>query len=219
MSFDQVAGQWRHGVSRISKGKTMFRLHIAGLIAACLAVPACQKSAEDHAADAAKEQKKADEVARDASNDMQREVVKANQEAAEKVSEAEREAKARVADAARDGAGKVADAQKGADEASSDAVKAFQEARTDLRKSVETELESIDERVGELKKKIGQAEPAVQNQVTPQVTAVEQKTKTLRSDLRAFETQTAASVNEFRVRLERSMIELKKKLDELDQRV
>ena len=150
---------------------------------------------------------------------MNREVVKANQEAAEKVSEAEREAKARVAEAQRDGAEKVADAQKGADDASSDAVKAFQAARTDLRKSVETELESIDERVGELKKKIGKAEPAVQNQVAPQVTAVEQKTKTLRSDLRAFETQTAASVDEFRVRLERSMIELKKKLDEIDKRV
>jgi hypothetical protein len=186
---------------------------------ACLAVPACQKKAEDHAAEAAKEQTKAEEVARDAANDLNREVVKANQEAAEKVTEAEREAKARVADAVRDGTDKVADAQKNADEASSDAVKAFQEARTDLRKSVETELESIDERVGELKKKIGKAEPAVQTQVAPQVTAVEQKTKTLRSDLRAFETQTAASVNEFRVRLERSMAELKKKLDELDQRV
>jgi hypothetical protein len=197
----------------------MLRLHTAALMVACLAVPACQKSAEDHASEAAKEQKKAEEVARDASNDLNREVVKANQEAAEKVSEAEREAKARVAEAQRDGADKVADAQKGADEASSDAVKAFQAARTDLRKSVETELESIDERVGELKKKIGKAEPAVQNQVSPQVTAVEQKTKTLRSDLRAFETQTAASVDEFRVRLERSMIELKKKLDELDKRV
>jgi hypothetical protein len=197
----------------------MLRLHTAALMVACLAVPACQKSAEDHASEAAKEQKKAEEVARDASNDLNREVVKANEEAAKKVSDAEREAKARVAEAQRDGAEKVADAQKGADEASSDAVKAFQAARTDLRKSVETELESIDERVGELKKKLGKAEPAVQNQVAPQVTAVEQKTKTLRSDLRAFETQTAASVDEFRVRLERSMIELKKKLDEIDKRV
>jgi hypothetical protein len=188
-------------------------------VAASLVVPACQRSAEDSASEAAKEQQKAEEVARDANNDLQREVVKANEKAAEKINEAEREAKARVAEAERDGADKVADAKKGADDASSDAVKAFQEARTDLRKSVETELESIDERVGELKKKIGKAEPAVQNQVAPQVTAVEQKTKTLRSDLRAFESQTAASVNDFRVRLERSMAELKKKLDELDQRV
>ena len=41
------------------EGKTMLRLHIAALMAATLAIPACQKSAEDSASEAAKEQKKA----------------------------------------------------------------------------------------------------------------------------------------------------------------
>ena len=165
----------------------MFRLHTAALMVACLAVPACQKSAEDHASEAAKEQKKAEEVARDASNDLNREVVKANQEAAEKVSEAEREAKARVAEAharwRREG-GRCAKRMLTTPRAT--LSKPFKRHAPTYGKSVETELESIDERVGELKKKIGKAEPAVQNQVAPQVTAVEQKTKTLRSDLRAF---------------------------------
>lgn len=178
----------------------------------------CAKEPSERAADAALEQQRAVQAAEKAASDTQREISAANRDAAEKSAEARREASERVGDAIRDGSSKVADARNDADAAAVEAAKAFQEARSDLRKSVDNQLEAIDERVVKLQKKLDETDRGDKVQVKTQVSDVAQRTQTLRNDLQSFEKQTAASVDEFRVRLDRSLAELKKKLEELESR-
>jgi actin-related protein len=184
-----------------------------------LALAGCDKSASEERAEAVKAQQQADQQTEEAARERRSEVADANLEAAKKIADAQKEARDETTDALKEEQAKVVDAQKEARTEGREASDAFQRARVDLRRSIEKELDSIDTRAADLKKKIeADTKPAVKA-TRDKLTEVEKQSKTVREDLRAFEESTARSVEQFRVKLEQSLNTLKQKLDRVDDAV
>jgi hypothetical protein len=179
----------------------------------------CQKSANEERAEAVKAQQEADRAAEEAARERRSEVAEANLEAARKIADAQKEAREETGEAVKDEVEKVAAAQNDARDEARDAAEAFHKARVDLRKSVEKELDSIDARVADLRGKLDKDATNEKTATRANLTSVEKESKTLREDLRAFEETTAKSIDQFRVKLEKSLSSLKQRLDRVDDAV
>lgn len=190
-----------------------------GLILTLLVAAGCQKSANEERAEAVKAQQEADRAAEEAARERRSEVADANLEAARKIADAQNEAREKNGEAVKDEVGKVVDAQDKAREEARDASEAFQKARIDLRKSVEKELDEIDERAMDLRKKIEKDTSPAANGTRTNLVSVEKESKTVREDLKAFEEATARSIEQFRVKLEKSLSSMKQRLERIDDAV
>jgi colicin import membrane protein len=186
---------------------------------------ACDKGLQEEQQEAREAREKAQRVLDEENQKLANESAAAERKAAEKadaarseaegdVASANREAADRVADAVRDSREKIMDAQQTADEEAREATQAFLRARTDLESSVGKQLDAIDRRTAAVRAKVesGKGTP----EVAASVKQVETKVKTVRSDLEAFQTKTARSIDDFRLKLEQSLAELRKAVDSLE---
>jgi DNA repair exonuclease SbcCD ATPase subunit len=190
-----------------------------GLVLTFLIAAGCQKSANEERAEAVKAQQEADRTAEEAARERRSEVADANLEAARKIADAQKEAREKTGEAVKDEVETVGAAQKEARDEANDATAAFQKARVDLRKSAEKELDAIDARVADLRGKLDKDTSNTKNATRANLTSVEKESKTVREDLRAFEESTAKSIDQFRIKLEKSLSSLKQRLDRVDDAV
>jgi hypothetical protein len=207
----------------------MLRFHHYGPLVLALAAAGCQKSAQQEQSEAINAQRAADQTAREAASERNKEVAEANREAAKEVAEAQRVAGKDTAEAQHDAdekarkamadqAEKTSDAQRKANAETREAVDTTRKAQLDLRESVESKLNKLDERVRDLTKEAGEPKvaPATASSARQKLAQAEAEIKGLRGELPQIEKASGTSVEQFRTRADQRFSQIERTLDQVD---
>lgn len=165
----------------------------------------CDDSLNDKQQDARRVGAETEEKIDTAVAKTQREIDAARAEASDDIAKAKEEATERAHDALAEGREDVLEAKKSARQTVQEAQDAIREAGKKSRLSVEEDLDEIDDRVKKarenLKNKTGDAHALAEQSLSE----VSETTAEIRADVKAFETKTVQSIQEYQMELNRKI--------------
>lgn len=188
------------------------------LLVLALAAGACQKSAQEERTEAVNAQREADQTAREAAGDRSKEVAENDREAAEKMADTRREAQKDDLKAVQNEIERTSGAQEKANEETQEAVAASQRDAVDVRKSVESRLKKLDDRVRDLTKEANESKkaPAVQTDARQKLSLASTEISGLRSDMPTAQSGKTPTLEQFRARADQRIKEIEHTLDQVD---
>lgn len=130
-----------------------------------------------------------------------------------KVDQAQAEADQKVAEAQREANDKSAEARADADKKTAEAQETFAKTREDYRHEVTTKLADLDKKIADLDAKAKTLKPPKRTELDAKLDDIHKSRDAFVTDSRAIETTPAATWDDVKKRLDKSLNDLENKVD------
>jgi len=131
----------------------------------------------------------------------------------QKVDQAQAEADQKTAEAQREANDKSAKARAEADQKTAEAQQAFTKTREDYRHDVTTKLADLDKKIADLDAKAKTLKPPKRAELDTKLEDIHRSRDALATDTRSIETTPAATWDDLKKRLDKSLNDLENKID------
>jgi hypothetical protein len=176
----------------------------------------CQKSVSEQQREAEEARREADEKTARTIEETREKVDQARYEANKELADTHDKLQEKTNEAVASGNDAINKAQENAAKEETDVTLALKKAGDDMRRSVETRLDDIDQRLNKARESTAKQSGAVKAKSESMLTDLKHKSDGVRQDLKSFEVKTVLAVDDFTKQINQRLNELKKGIDQIE---